>query len=108
MVEVRVTRRENTPERFYADLLKHLAKARATGPSRGLLVVNYDSSKHPFRRTEIYKDSPELLEDEDGVVGVLSTVELYRIAVAVKRQKIKKEDARNKINKTGRITFKDI
>lgn len=107
LAEVRGTRRENPPEHFYSDLLKHLLKAKGTGPSKGLLIVNYDISKHPFRRTEIYKDSPELLKDKDGEVGVLSTVELYRIAMAVKGGKIKKEDARNKIKKTGRITFKD-
>lgn len=107
LAEVRGTRRENPPEHFYSDLLKHLWKTKGTGPSKGLLIVNYDSSKHPFRRTEIYKDSPELLKDEDGVVGVLSTVELYKIAMAVKRRKMKKENARNKIKKTGRITFEN-
>ncbi len=106
LVEVRGTRRENPPEHFYSDLLKHLVKAKGTGHPKGLLIVNYDTSRHPFRRTEIYKDAPELLKDEDGVVGVLSTVELYRIAMAVKRGEMKKEDARNKVKKTGRITLK--
>ena len=89
----------------FKHLLKHLVKARGTGPSKGLLIVNYDISKHPFRRTEIYKDSPELLKDKDGEVGVLSSVELYKIAMAVKGGKIKKKDARNKIKKTGRISL---
>lgn len=107
LVEVRGTRKENPPEHFCSDLLKHLVKAKGTGPPKGLLIVNYDNSKHPFRRTRIYKDSPKLLEGVSEVAGVLSTVELYKIAIAVKRGQMKKEDARNKIKKMGRITFEN-
>jgi hypothetical protein len=75
----------------------------------GLLVVNHDIDTHPTKRPLLYSgDLEEIAEGakEQGI-GLLSTVELYKIAVAAKDGKISAEQARKLIRQPGRIEFED-
>lgn len=73
----------------------------------GLLVLNFDIDHHPARRPKAYTGELEHLvqsADEQGI-GILSTVELHKIVVAVKRGMLSKAEARSLIKKSGRIEF---
>jgi hypothetical protein len=73
----------------------------------GLLVLNYDIEHHPARRPKAYAGELDHLvqsADEQGI-GILSTVELHKIVVAVKGGMLSKADARSLLKKTGRIEF---
>jgi hypothetical protein len=73
----------------------------------GLLVLNYDIKNHPDRRPKAYTGELEHIvqsADENGI-GLLSSVELHKIVVAVKEGILSKVDARNLLKKSGRIEF---
>ncbi len=74
----------------------------------GLLILNFDIKTNPMQRPQLYGG-----EDEDIVetakernIGLLSTVELYKIAIAVKDGAITREQARDLIKQSGRIEFR--
>lgn len=75
----------------------------------GLLVVNHDIDTHPMKRPRLYSgDLEEIVEAaKDQGIGLLSTVELYKIAVAAKDGKLSREEARKIIKQPGRIEFED-
>jgi len=73
----------------------------------GLLVVNHDIDTHPMKRPRLYSGGLEEIVEgakEQGI-GLLSTVELYKIAVAAKDGKLSKEEARKIIKQPGRIEY---
>lgn len=74
---------------------------------RGLLVVNYDIDTHPMKRPRLYSgDLEEIVQGaKEQSIGLLSTVELYKIAVAAKDGKLSKEEARKIIKQPGRIEY---
>lgn len=102
--EVKGTTRQNPSEGYYSQLLKHLRKANDP-ELNGLLIVNYDYKTHPYKRIKIYKDSEDLFSDDAEGIGVVSTVDLYRIIIAVKEGKMSKEDARKLLKASNRIEF---
>jgi len=74
---------------------------------RGLLVLNYDIDNHPEKRPRVYTAEDEYIVEtaiEQGI-GLLSTVELHKIIVAVKEGHLTKEEARKIIRKPGRIEY---
>jgi hypothetical protein len=73
----------------------------------GLLVLNHDIDTHPAKRPIVYSgDDQHIVEAavEHGI-GILSTVELHRIVVAVMENRLSKDAARAMIRKPGRIEF---
>jgi len=73
----------------------------------GLLVLNYDIDNHPAKRPIVYSGADEHIVEgatEQGI-GLLSTVELHRIIVAVMENRLTKEAARAIISQPGRIEF---
>ena len=73
----------------------------------GLLLVNYDIGTHPMKRPRLYSgDLEEIVEGaKDQRIGLPSTVELYKIAIAAKDGKLLKEEARKIIKQPGRIEY---
>jgi hypothetical protein len=71
----------------------------------GLLVLNYDSRSHPDKRPALYagEDSDISKAASDTEIGILSTVELYKLARAVLFGTISKEQARAQIKSFGLI-----
>jgi hypothetical protein len=74
----------------------------------GLLVVNYDIGTHPSRRPKLYAagEDEHIVETavEQGI-GLLSTVELHKIIMAVRQGSFSKASARELIRKSGRIEY---
>lgn len=103
LVEVKGTNKQNVPVSYYTQLLGHLRKSHDS-TIRGLLIINHDRINHPYKRTLLYADDEELFGDENDI-GVLSTVELYKIISVVRDGKISKEKAREVIKGTNRIVF---
>ena len=73
----------------------------------GLLVLNYDIKNPPARRPKAYTGELEHIVQsaDENSIGLLSTVELHKIVVAVKEGTLSKVDARNLLKKSGRIEF---
>lgn len=71
----------------------------------GLLILNYDIDTHPLRRPRMYTGADDHIAEsaKDQSIGLLSTVELYKIAIAAKDGVITKEQARGLIKRFGRI-----
>src|SRR6266852_8257510 len=74
---------------------------------KGLLVLNYDTLRHPSSRPKAYTGELEHLvkSAEEQDIGILSTVELHKIIVAVMEGLLSPEDARNVLKTSGRIEF---
>jgi len=74
---------------------------------RGLLVLNYDIENHPAKRPRVYTGEEEHIVESalDQGIGLLSTVELHKIVVAVKEGRLSKGEARALLKKSGRIEF---
>jgi hypothetical protein len=114
ITEVTATRQKNPKTKEYNDLLGRMStvyKRRDLVPDTetvtGLLVVNYDLDTHPFKRPKLYGGMDQEWVDaaaEQGI-GLLSTVELHRIAIAVKGGVLSKEAARELIKQMGRIEY---
>jgi len=105
LIEVKGTISQNPPESYYSQILKHLKKSNNSN-ARGLLIINFDYNKHPFERGMVYADSADLFSDDPDDIGVLSTVELFKILKAVKDKLLSKEEARKIIKQPNRILFK--
>lgn len=73
----------------------------------GLLVLNYDIGTHPSKRPRVYigQDAHIIEAAEEQGIGILSTVELHKIVVGVKRGALSKGEARKLIKKAGRIEY---
>jgi hypothetical protein len=71
------------------------------------VVLNYDIDNHPSKRPRVYTGEEEHIVHAaiDQSIGLLSTVELHRIIVAVKQGRISKPEARAVLRKPGRIEF---
>ena len=115
ITEVTGTENKNTKTKDYNDLLGRMTtifKRRDLVPDAtqitGLLIVNHDLNTHPFKRPQLYGgDLEEIVEaSRDQEIGLLSTVELYKIAVAVKEERLSREDGRALIKQSGRIEFR--
>lgn len=73
----------------------------------GLLVLNFDIDTLPAKRPRAYSsDDEHIIETaaEQGI-GILSTVELHRIVVAVKEGSLSKEEGRAILKRPGRIEY---
>ncbi|MGB9487599.1 MAG: hypothetical protein WCD04_15985 [Terriglobia bacterium] len=112
ITEVSGTKNKNPKTKEYSDLLGRMTtvyKRRDLVPDSksvtGLLILNYDIETHPFRRPRLYSGGDEeyVSAAKDRDIGLLSTVELYKIAVAAKDGVISKEKARELIKEFGRI-----
>src|SRR5712692_5914245 len=117
ITEVTGTRNKNPKSKEYNDLLGRLNtifkrsdlvpavdKARISG----LLVVNYDIENRPFQRPRLYSGELEHIVEaaKESSIGLLSTVELHKIAMAVKQGGLTKESARSILRQFGRIEYK--
>lgn len=73
----------------------------------GLLVLNYDCERHPTKRPKAYTGELEHIVEtaEEQNIGLLSTVELHKILVAVKDGRLTKQGARSILKKSGRIEY---
>jgi hypothetical protein len=114
ITEVTGTRSKNPKTKEYNDLLGRMStifKRRDLVPDAknisGLLIVNYDIDTHPFKRPRLYTgDAEEIVGAAiEQSIGLLSTVELYKILIAAKEGLITKDDARKYIKKYGRIEY---
>jgi hypothetical protein len=87
-----------------SDLVPELDRSKISG----LLVVNYDVEGDPFQRPRLYSGDLEHIAEaaKESGIGILSTVELYKIALAVKEQGLTKELARSMLKEFGRIEYK--
>jgi hypothetical protein len=114
ITEVTGTNAKNPKTKEFNDLLGRMAtifKRRDLVPEAsnisGLLIVNYDIDTNPRQRPKLYRgDSEEIVAAaRDRSIGLLSTVNLYDIAVAVKDGTITAEQGRTLIKGFGRIEF---
>lgn len=73
----------------------------------GLLVLNYDIETHPSRRPRVYTGEDSHIADAavERDIGILSTVELHKIVMAVKKAVLTKDAARELLKKPGRIEY---
>jgi hypothetical protein len=73
----------------------------------GLLVLNYDIETHPSRRPRVYigEDAHIVETAAEQNIGILSTVELHKIVMAVKKAVLTKGAARELLKKPGRIEY---
>ena len=73
----------------------------------GLLVLNYDIENHPSVRPLPYTGTEAHIVDtvEEQNIGILSTVELHKIVMAVNKGILSKDAARQLLKKTGRIEY---
>jgi hypothetical protein len=71
----------------------------------GLLILNYDIGTHPSKRPRVYTGDEEHIVEAaiDQGIGLLSTVDLHRMIVAVKEGLLTRKEARNMMRKPGRI-----
>jgi len=115
ITEVTGTNAKNPKTKEYNDLLGRMTtifKRRDLVPDAskisGLLVVNYDIDTHARKRPRLYSGEAEeiVAAAKDQNIGLLSTVELYDIAIAAKDNLITREEARRLIKQFGRIEFK--
>jgi hypothetical protein len=62
----------------------------------GLLIVNYDLANHSFRPPRHFTGAAQEIAKAavEKRIGLLSTVELYRIAIAVKDGRLSATDGR--------------
>lgn len=116
ITEVTGTRNKNPKVKEYNDILGRLTtiykrKGELVIPKgasvSGLLVLNYDIDTHPAKRPRVYTGEDEHIIEaaiEQGI-GLLSTVELHKIIVAVKEGIISIGEAREILKKPGRIAF---
>lgn len=115
ITEISATTNKNPKTKEYSDLLGRMTtiyKRKDLIPESqsvtGLLVLNYDIDTHPLRRPRLYSGGSEefVAAAEGNSIGLLSTVELYKTAIAAKDGLISKEKARELIKRFGRIEFK--
>jgi hypothetical protein len=117
ITEVTGTRNKNPKSKEYNDILGRLNtifKRSDLVPDRdksrisGLLVVNYDIENHPAQRPQLYSGDLEHIVEaaKDSSIGLLSTVELHKIAMAVKQGSLSKESSRALLGQFGRIEYK--
>jgi hypothetical protein len=114
VTEVTATKHKNPKTKEYNDLLgrmttifKHRDLVPDTTNATGLLVLGYDIDTHPFKRPRAFTGGEEeiaLAAKEHGI-GLLSTVELYKIAVAVKDGELSRDRARELVKESGRIEY---
>jgi len=106
--ECKGTENQNASETYFGQAEKHLR----LGPSEvngkkvtGLLIVNHDRKREASRRDPPYcdEDGERLIATHDDL-GLLWTVELYKIALAVRKGELPADEARRLIKEPGRIT----
>lgn len=115
ITEVTATRGKNPKVKEYNDILGRITtifKRRDLVPQTkkiyGLLIMNYDIENHPLKRPRLYTGDLEEIVDaaQEQEIGLVSTVELYKIAIAVKDGVLTKEEARAQLKKPGRVEFR--
>ncbi len=116
ITEVTGTVNKNPKSKEYNDILGRMNTIFKRGdlvPDKqkskisGLLVVNYDITTHPFERPRLYSGDLEHLAESarESDIGLLSTVDLYRISMAVKQGLLTKQAARSLVKQFGRVEF---
>jgi hypothetical protein len=115
IVEVTATKNKNPKTKEFNDIVGRmmtLFKRRELVPDAskisGLLILNYDLDTHPFKRPRVYTGDAEeiVLAAEEQNIGLLSTVELHKLLIAVKEGKLSRDAARALLRQPGRIEFK--
>ena len=114
IVEVTGTRSKNPKTKEYNDILGRMTtifKRRDLVPDAssvsGLLILNHDLETHPTRRPRIYTGDQEEISEAaaENEIGLISSVDLYRILVAVKDGLLERGAARDLLKQAGRIEF---
>lgn len=114
ITEVTGTNAKNPKIKEFNDLFARMAtifKRRDLVPDvskvTGLLILNYDIETHPAKRPLLYGgEADEIVQTAaENNIGLLSTVELYKLGVAVKDGIMTKEQARALVKGFGRIAF---
>ena len=111
ITEVTGTVRKNPKPTEFSSLLGRLAtiyKRRDLVPNAervsGLLIVNHDLNTHPQSRPALYSGNEEVVDAaEEQSIGLISSVELFKIAIAVKDGDLTPEAARELLKKAGLI-----
>lgn len=114
IVEVTATRGKNPKNKEFSDILGRMStiyrRQDIPDASRitGLLILNYDLENHPFRRPRVYTgDAEEIAQAaKDHDIGLLSTVDLYRILIDVKEGRLAREGSRELLKQSGRIEYR--
>lgn len=107
LCEVKGTLNMNPSEGYIGQLSNHMRK-NSDKTLKGLLIVNYDYNTHPFNRVRIYNDHEN--ENEEGLfsvddIGIISTVDLYRVATDVKKGVLSQADAKKILKLPYRIQY---
>lgn len=116
IVEVTATKNKNPKTKEFSDLLGRMVtilkrKGELKVPDAqtisGLLILNFDIETHPFRRPRVYTGGDEefVAAAKEQNIGLLSTVDLYRILIAVKDGVLSKARARELLRSPGRIEY---
>lgn len=117
ITEVTGTQNKNPKSKEYNDILGRLNtifKRSDLVPEQdksrisGLLIVNYDIDNDPSRRPRLYSGDLEHIAEaaKESSIGILSTVELHKIAMMVKQGNLSQESARSLLRQFGRIEYK--
>jgi len=110
--EVTGTVRKNPKQTEFSALLgrmKTIAQRADLRPERsrwtGMLIINHDLKTQPSRRPLLYSGGEEevVKAAAENEIAVVSTVELHRIAMAVKEGKLDQKQARMILKRFGRI-----
>lgn len=73
---------------------------------RGLVIVNHDNTKHYLKRAaNPFTDKTDLFYAEQNNIGLVTTVELVKGYIKLKKGEITKEDFQDKITTNGIIHF---
>lgn len=96
----------------YMDVVKWVRHAQshlARTDLRGLLILNFQREHDARKRASLFESSPHIIRQaEDGKDGLLSTVELWKIAMAVRRGDLSRAEARDLVKQPGLILYPEI
>jgi hypothetical protein len=115
--EVTGTQKKNPKVKEYHEILSKIKSVLTRkgiptkfreGGAKGLLIINHDRLGYPFSRPKLYTGELEeyVKAAKESGISIISTVELYKIAMAVKEKGLDKKQARDILKQGGRIVFK--
>lgn len=120
LCEVTGTNSKNIRQNLYSRILGRITTAIRRKPGSislegvkdvkdvsGLLIVNHDKNSHPKLRPRLYTGEDEEIADAAKELGIsiLSTAELYKIAMDVKEGRLSPAQSRKIIKGGGRIEY---
>ncbi len=115
--EITGTQKKNPKVKEYNEILSKIKSVLTRkgipikfreGGAKGLLIINHDRLSYPFSRPKLYTGDLEeyVKAAKESGISIVSTVELYKIAMAVKEKGLNQKQARDILKQGGRIVFK--